>query len=420
MHDISDSQPSNRVIPLFRLAFRPFFSGAALFSLAALSLWAMFWVTGLSWNPYGGWIWWHMHEMLFGFVAAIIVGFLLTAVQTWTGLPSISGWPLFTLFCLWLVPRGLLLFSIGPMFLPWLDVSFLLISAGIMAALVIRAGQKQQFVFVVLLLLLAFSNAQMHWAVLIGDGSLARSASHSGLFVIVMMMVVMGGRVIPFFTANATNRVRNAPRPWLEILALGSVGLIAFVNIGGLSQVIPGFFLGLLFLLAGISHLYRFIIWRPWTTLSIPLLWSLHLAYLIIISGFFLGALYFFSLPGSLPGSLPAGLSHSINLDYPTILHSFTIGGTGLLIIAMMARVSLGHTGRILTLSGWMSIWMSIGFVSIAGAYVCRVLLPILVPAVSHYSSYLLSIALWILGYGIFVIIYLPLLARARVDGKPG
>jgi uncharacterized protein involved in response to NO len=141
MLNVSDPDLKSRVIPLFRLALSPFFLGAAVFSLFSVALWGMFWTTGLSWNPYDGWVWWHMHEMLFGFAVAIIVGFLLTAIQNWTGQPSISSWSLFALFCLWLAPRFLLLFSIGGMtLLSIIDVSFLIVSAAIMAFLVIRLG----------------------------------------------------------------------------------------------------------------------------------------------------------------------------------------------------------------------------------------------------------------------------------------
>lgn len=409
MLNISDSDLNNRVVPLFRLAFRPFFLGAAVFSLVALGLWGMFWLTGLSWSPYGGWIWWHMHEMLFGFTVAIIVGFLLTAIQNWTGQPSISSWSLLALFCLWLTPRFLLLFSIGSMtFLSLVDVSFLVVSAAIMAFLVIRSGQKQQLIFVGLLLLLAFSNAQMHWAIMSGNGLLARTASHGGLFLIVLMIVVMGGRVIPFFTANGTNTIRKDPIPIVERLSLLTVAVLALLNITGWVDEISSLILGLIFILTGVVNLMRFLNWRPWVTFNISLLWSLHLAYLMIVIGFFLAGLHFIFLA--------TAFHNPFTLNYPTILHSFTVGGMGLLIMAMMARVSLGHTGRKLTVG----TWMSISFLSIAGAYVCRVLLPILIPSASHYLSYLLSIVFWLLGYGIFVALYFPILTRARVDGKPG
>ena len=409
MLNTSDSDLGNRITPLFRLAFRPFFLGATLFSIVALALWGLFWLTGFSWNPYGGWIWWHAHEMLFGFASAVIVGFLLTAVQNWTGQPSISGWPLFWLFCLWLSARVLLLFPIfETKVLSLLDVSFLLVSACIMARLVIKAGQKQQLIFVGLLSLLAMSNAQMHWAVMSGNSLLSQSASHGGLFLIVMIIVVMGGRVIPFFTANGTNTQRNNPMLPVEILALSSVGLLAILNMTGVSNVTPDAVTGLIFLLAGISNLIRLSNWRPWTTFSVPLLWSLHAAYLMVVVGFFLASFRFIFLS--------LGWAEAYYFNYATILHSFTIGGPGLLIMAMMARVSLGHTGRELRVNSWIII----AFLMIIGAFACRVLLPILVPSSSHYLSYLLSITLWLIGFSIFLINYFPILTKARIDGKPG
>jgi uncharacterized protein involved in response to NO len=218
----------------------------------------------------------------------------------------------------------------------------------------------------------------------------------------------MGGRVIPFFTANGTNTIRSDSIPIVERLSLSTVAVLALLNITSWVDEISNLIVGLIFILTAVVNLIRFLNWRPWITFNIPLLWSLHLAYLMIVIGFFLAGFHFIFLA--------TAFSSPFTSNYPTILHSFTIGGIGLLTIAMMARVSLGHTGRKLTVGSWMSV----SFLSIVGAYVCRVLLPIFIPSASHYMSYLLSIAFWLLGYGIFVAIYLPILVRARVDGEPG
>ena len=242
---IRSATPTNPVVflPLFRLAFRPFFLGAALFSLIALSLWGSFWLNGMSWTPYGGWLWWHAHEMLFGFVGAVIVGFLLTAVQNWTAQDSINGWPLAALFCLWLLARLLLLYPIAAIesILPWLDLAFLPVVAWVMGKLVLwRVRQYQNLVFVPVLLLLATSNAQMHWAVATGDAvSLYKQAAHSGIFLIVLIMVVLGGRVIPFFTANATATIKTNPHPWIEIPSIASVAVLALLQLFGLITLLP-------------------------------------------------------------------------------------------------------------------------------------------------------------------------------------
>jgi len=397
-------------VPLFRLAFRPFFLGGALFSLLALTLWGVFWVTGLEWVPYGGWIWWHAHEMLFGFVVAIMVGFLLTAVQSWTGQESIASWPLAWLFGLWLAPRFLLLYPVAgtEALLPWLDLAFIPAAAWVLGRLVWRVRQMQNLFFVPVLLLFTYTNAQMHWAITSGDGALARTASHSAIFLIVFVMVLMGGRVIPFFTASGTGTMRMAPNPAIEGLSLGSVGLLALVQVSGAIRYLPALLIAGIFLLAGVVHLLRLLRWRPWITHREPLLWSLHLAYFFIVLGFFLCALRY----AGLSLELFSGFAN----QYATILHSFTLGGVGLLILAMMSRVALGHTGRPLSVS----YWITLGFLCLIATYASRVWLPLLLPGTSHYLSYLLSIFLWLLGYGLFVMIYLPILSGPRADGRPG
>jgi uncharacterized protein involved in response to NO len=410
LNNILDPDQSSRILPLFRLAFRPFFLGAALFSLIALSLWGSFWLTGMSWTPYGGWLWWHAHEMLFGFVCAVIVGFLLTAVQNWTAQDSINGWPLAALFCLWLLARLLLLFPIAAIesILPWLDLAFLPVVAWVMGRLVWRVRQYQNLVFVPVLLLLATSNAQMHWAVVQGDASLYKQAAHSGIFLIVLIMVVLGGRVIPFFTANATATIKTNPHPWIEIPSIASVAVLALLQLFGFITLLPTLLVSGLFLIAALANLLRLLSWRPWITVSQPLLWSLHAAYLFIVLGFVLCALHFAGLTLAWLGVFAP--------HYATLLHSFTLGGMGLLILAMMSRVSLGHTGHELVVGPWISF----GFVCLCAAYICRIWLPLLWPGSSHYASYLLSIVFWLLGYGLFVFFYLPILCRPRIDGRPG
>ena len=410
LNNTHNPDQANRILPIFRLAFRPFFLGAALFSLIALSLWGSFWLNGVSWTPYGGWLWWHAHEMLFGFVCAVIVGFLLTAVQSWTRQPSISGWPLATLFALWLLARLLLLFPIAATeaITPWLDLAFLPVVAWIMGRLVCRVRQYHNLIFVPVLLMLTVSNAQMHWAVVQGDAALFKQAAHGGIFLIVLIMVVLGGRVIPLFTANATATIRAKPNPWIETLAIASVVALALLQLFGLISLLPPEVVANLFLIAALTHLLRLVSWRPWITLKQPLLWSLHAAYLFMVLGFLLCALHF--------AGLTLAWFSGFTGHYATILHSFTLGGMGLLILAMMSRVALGHTGRELLVSPWISF----SYLCLCAAYVCRIWLPLLWPGSSHYASYLLSIIFWLLGYGLFVTVYLPILCKPRIDGRPG
>ena len=407
MINIEEPDQVTRITPLFRLAFRPFFLGGALFSMIALLMWGVSWLAAMAWVPYGGWVWWHAHEMIFGFVVAIMSGFLLTAVKNWTGLAGFSGWPLAGLFLLWMLARLLLFYPIAAIevILPWLDMGFLIAVAAIMGRLVWRARQMQQMIFIVILLLLAVANAQMHWAVASGNSGLAREASHSAIFMLVLVIVILGGRVIPAFTANGTGTARLADRPMIELLSIGTVVLLVLLHITGLKQFLADYVLGGLFLGTALVHLWRFFRWRPWVTAKVPLLWSLHLAYCFIVVGFFLCAYYFL-----------APFVGGISLHYATILHSFTVGGAGLMILSMMSRVSLGHTGRPLQINRWLAF----GFLCIVMAYVCRIWLPLLAPNVSHYWSYLASIVLWLLGYGLFVSCFLPILTRPRIDGRAG
>ena len=410
MQNLKDPDEVKRIVPLFRLAFRPFFLAAALFSVIALSLWGVFWIMGLDWVPYGGWIWWHAHEMLFGFAVAIIVGFLLTAVQAWTGQDSLSSWPLAGLFALWLLPRFLLLSpseAIGPQ-LPWLDLALLPVAALVLGRLIWRARQMHNLILVAVLILLTLTNAQMHWAIASGDGALARSASQSAIFIIVFVMVVMGGRVIPVFTANATATAKTVPNRLIELLSLGSVGLLALLQLSTAMQYLPPLLVASLFFLATAINLLRLLRWRSWITYKQPLLWALHLAYLFIVVGFFLCALRY--------AGLTLEVFSGFAGQYATILHSFTIGGMGLLILAMMSRVALGHTGRPLVVGPWITF----GFLCVVAAYLSRVWLPLVFPGSSLHMSYLLSIFLWLLGYGLFVMIYLPILSTPRADGRSG
>jgi uncharacterized protein involved in response to NO len=410
MHKLQDPDETSRVVPLFRLAFRPFFLGGALYSMLALALWAAFWLGELRWIPHGGWIWWHAHEMIFGFTCAIIIGFLLTAVQNWTGQPGINSWPLAGIFAVWLIPRIFLLYPIAAIenLVIALDLAFLPLTAWLLASQVWRVRQFHNLVFVPLLLLMASINAQMHWAIFEGEGSLARSASHSAVFVVVLLVVVMGGRVIPFFTENGTATARVMPHPVIETLSLGLVGVLVLLQLFGLFNYLPPLLVAGLFLLAGCLHLLRLLRWRPWITLKQPLLWSLHLAYLFVVLGLFFFAVRF------------AGESLEIFKSFTsqgaTLLHSFTLGSMGLLILSMMSRVSLGHTGRPLSVGPLMSF----SFLCVGSAAICRVWLPLFFPAISHTWSYLLSILLWVLGYGLFVAIYQPILSAPRIDGRSG
>ena len=405
MLNITDMEQEQKKLPIFRLAFRPFFLFGSLFSIIALLLWALFLHDPalfsinpqLYWQPYGGWLWWHGHEMLFGFSTAIIIGFLLTAIQNWSGIPGLSGWPLAILFGIWLLGRLLMLFPIIPaVMIALIDTLFIPLSAFILSRPIIAAKLWRNLMFIPLLLLLAWTNGHNHYR-LIGGDALSLPNTQATILLITLIIVIMGGRVIPFFTANATSTPKPQAIFILEVLSIGALGLaMLFTLITAQLSADP--ILGALFLVAAVSNAIRVGRWQTMLTLDNPLLWSLHLSYVLIILSLGLFSAYHFGL--EIPLSAP--------------LHGLTIGGIGMMILAMISRVSLGHTGRTLQVGSLITL----GYVALALSAIARVIAPLLS---SHPSTlYVISAACWMFGYLAFVIIYWPVLTKPRADGRPG
>jgi len=383
---------------ILRLAFRPFFLLGSLFSIISLSLWAGTMVGAITHEMYGGALWWHMHEMLFGFVSAIVVGFLLTAVQTWTGIPGLKGNSLLALVLLWLSGRLLLLFpaAVPQWLIVFADISFLPVAAMIFASYIIKTSQWRNFFFIPMLLALASGNGVMHWAAYINAPDLTSAASTTTVMLISLLMSIMAGRVLPMFTANGTRTERVQNLPWLERAALLTMLLAVLAGSGvpGLSGDIAAFFM----LLAAITLAVRGFRWRIWVTFSTPLLWSLHLSYWCIPLGLLLYGL-----------SLLTG-----NVSHSQAIHSLTAGAMGIMILAMISRVSLGHTGRNLVVGRVMAIAFACAF----AAFIVRVFG---IYWTGNYTSLIIAAAiLWVLAYGAFLVMYLPVLSRPRVDGRAG
>lgn len=405
MLNITDMEQEQKKLPIFRLAFRSFFLFGSLFSIIALLLWALFLHNPalfsinpqLYWQPYGGWLWWHGHEMLFGFSAAIIIGFLLTAVQNWSGIPGLSGWPLVMLFGVWILGRLLMLFPvIPPVMIALMDTLFIPLSAFLLSRPIIAAKLWRNLMFIPLLLLLAWTNGHSHYRLIGGDAQ-SLPDTQATILIVTLIIVVMGGRVIPFFTSSATNTTKPQTIFILEALSIGSLGLaMLYTLITAKLGVEP--ILGFLFLVATIANAIRISRWQTMLTLNNPLLWSLHLSYLLIILSLGLFSAFHFGL--EIPLSAP--------------LHGLTIGGIGLMVLAMISRVSLGHTGRTLQVGSLITF----GYIALALSAIVRVIAPLLTSPSS--SLYVVSAACWIFGYLAFVIIYWPILTKPRADGRPG
>jgi len=386
--------------PIFRLAFRPLFLGGTLFSIIAISWWVHFWLNPFDWAPYGGPAWWHGHEMLFGFGAAIVVGFLLTAVQTWTGVTGLRGKPLAALALIWLLGRLLLAFGTG---LPvWLivtgDVAYLLFAAIAMAYPVIKAKQWHNLMFVPMLLTLALLNATSHWGVITEQHQLATQSLHGTIMLFVLIIAVLGGRVIPSFTANATGCQKAQPIKWLETVSIVSIILSLVIAFIGYNDI-PSTLLFIVSSIAALANGWRFLRWGIQYTWSEPLLWSLHLAYVFLPLGFVMLAL------------------HSVGLmdNASAALHSFTVGSIGGLILAMISRVTLGHTGRPLKPHKLVAV----AYVFILLAAVIRVLVSAWLPGLASWGIGMAG-GFWIIAFTIYIYFYGPMLLTTRADGRPG
>lgn len=403
MPTVTSAQPASKLMqrPLLRLAFRPFFLLAALFSVVSLLVWLAFWHGNILLRPYGGLVFWHQHEMLFGFAAAVVGGFLLTAVRNWTGLPSLNGGPLLGLVLLWLLGRVLMAFPMG---LPgWLllavDLTFLPVVAVVMARLVITAKRWRNLIFIPALLLFAAANLAMHLGVMKGNAELIRQAAYLAVLLITLMMTVVGGRVIAMFTANRLGRTKPEPIPLLEGVTLVSTAGVVLLQLAiMLGVAVPALLLGGVMLLAALANTVRMARWGGLHSWREPLLWGLHGSYACIPLGLIMWVL-------ALMGLMRVELA----------VHALTIGGMGTMMLAMMARVSLGHTGRpIRTLPG---IGVALGLMLLAALVRSPVLA--FFPQITHWI-YTLSIIFWGVAYTIFLMHYTWPLMQARVDGQDG
>lgn len=379
----------------FALGFRPFFLAAGLYAVLMMGLWLLVLRGSLSLGELAPAVW-HGHEMLFGFAVAVIAGFLLTAARNWTGLPTPAGLPLAALFGLWLAGRlGFLIPALPAGLVAAIDLAFLPTLALVLALPILKAGQLHNTPFPIMLLVLTLANALVHIDALLGWApGMATTGLHLAVYAIVAMMTLMGGRVIPSFTDN---KLGSRARRWKTIERLAPVATISAL---AAALIAPASFVtALLAAVAAGVHGIRLAGWYTRKLWSVPLLWILHLGYAWIALGFALLAL-------SAAGWSAAAFS---------ALHAFTAGGIGVLTLGMMARVSLGHSGRMLEPAPLMT-W---AFVAINFAALSRVALPLLVPSAGSAAMAAAGL-LWMAAFGLFAAIYTPILLRPRQDGKPG
>lgn len=398
---ITDLATEQKLLPLLRQAFRPMFLFGAAFSAIAMLLWLLALSGHLQLTPFANVLFWHSHEMLFGFVCAIVIGFLLTAVQNWTGLRAPHGKTLLLISMLWLAGRLVLLFGQTlPLYLvAAIDLSFLPVCAFLLALPLLRVGQTRNLFFVPVLLLLTACNLLMYIGVASQRYELVQMGSQNAVWLITLLMAIVGGRVMPMFTANGTQTKKVDAIVWLDRAALGSLWLIFVLHFFALASQLPPLLMSSLFGFSALLTALRCLRWKIWLTVKVPLLWSLHLAYWCIPLGL---ALYSARYAG-------------VNISNSIALHTLTAGAMGSMILSMMARVSLGHSGRVLQ----PHVVMSLAFVLVLASALCRTLLLWLFPADTMLWLWLATSG-WVLAYLLYVLVYFPVLTTPRADGRPG
>lgn len=398
MHAQVTSKRANAPVPaLLSYGFRPFFLLGAAWAVAALAIVLAALAFG-AWPaaapPLGRW---HGHEMLFGFVAAAVAGFLLTAVPTWTSTPPVRGAPLAALAALWLAGRAVML--------PWLallDSAWALVDAAFFPALALAVGlplvrtrNYRNLQFILFLLVLAFTDllfiaSQAGW---IGPPAFDPLRLVVNLFI--LMIAVVGGRIVPLFTRNALlargGKAALTPLPWLD---RASIAAVVAVLVGDL--VLPNAqAAGWLAALAAVLHAVRLGRWRGQATLSMPIVWVLHAGYAWLPIAFALKAIWLLS-----------AAPWAVNW-----LHAVTAGAFGTMVLGVMTRVALGHTGRPLVVSHAVTA----AYVLVIAGAALRIAAPIALPA--HYIELMTAaLATWGAAFAIFLVVYVPILVAPRPD----
>ena len=382
-------------LAVWQIGFRPFFLGAAFWAAASMLVWLGIVDLGWSFNLNGlPPIYWHAHEMVFGYCLAVIAGFLLTAVPNWTNSPPVSGLLLFSIFACWFTARLSSVFAgnAGMVFTAFADLAF---SFGLMVAIatpIIKRKQYRQAGILIKILLMALANLAFY----LGAAGQLENGIHYGLYaafyLIVALILTIARRVFPMFIQNGlrlSEPLRN--RRWVDISSIIVFLVFWILEILRLSPVASAW----VALVLLIIHSFRLYDWYAPTMWSKPLVWVLYVAYASIVLGFALKA-------ANLVGVMIAPI---------LVLHMFAIGGVGLLTCGMMSRVTLGHTGRNVRQP---TPWLTAVFVGIAISALCRVVLPIAAP-----QYYLLSVTLsklfWIAGFSGFLFLYTPMLIKPRI-----
>jgi len=386
---------------ILSVGFRPFFLFGALFGAVMVALWVP-WFLGLiavpsAFPPTA----WHAHELLFGFVPAIVAGFLLTAVPNWTGRPPVAGFALLGLFLLWLSGRVALALSmkLDAGTTAALSIAFPLVLAAVIGREIVAAGNRRNLKVVAVLLGLAAADGWFHYE--IWQFGRPRHAQFVAVALVVLLLMIVAGRIVPMFTANWLKQRQGGPFPPSfnrldgAVVLLSGAALLAWVlavafdggplgrNLCGATMVVA----------AG-ANVLRQARWQAHRTLAEPLLTILHIAYLFVALGFLLGGL---------------GVLWDDDAYVTAGLHAWTVGAIGTMMLAVMTRVSRGHTGRALMAPpGTVVLYLLI--LIAAGARIAVGLHPEATLALMPVAGFA-----WVAAFVGFALLYGPMLMRPRL-----
>ena len=383
--------------PFLRGGFRPFFFGGPLWAVIALALWLLALLGGQELPSAFDALSWHRHEMLFGFVGAVIAGFLLTAIPNWTGRLPIAGTPLLVLFGLWLAGRLALLWSgaVGVVPAAVLDVGFY-VGFALIAGREVIAAKNRNVPVVGMVLLFGVADAVDYAAVsgVIGD---SEAGFRAGIALVVIIISLIGGRIVPSFTRNWM-----AKRGWSKglptqpgrldqaTLAATALGLLLWV------AAPDAVLTGVILMVAGVLQLARLARWRGWRTFRDPVVLVLHVGYLWVPVGLLL--LGWSILDPVVPRT--------------SAIHALTAGAMATMILAVMTRATLGHTGRELRAGSGTVI----SYVLVTFGALLRVTAPL--GLIDYRAGMEAAGALWAGAFVLFLTAYGPILFRSRL-GDP-
>lgn len=389
---------------LFGDGFRVFFLSAGVFAILAMLVWELY----LTIQATGGLMdlptaapphLWHAHEMIFGYGAATLGGFFLTAVPNWTGGKSAPHRFIILASTLWLAGRLAVLWSahLPPGLVALADLAFIPVLSLNIVTQLIRSPKPQQMIFLLLLALFWTGNLMVHLEWLGWTGDTVWVGLRAGLLTLGTMIMVLGGRVTPGFTRNAMvqsgreTRLPRNPTPLAGLSVISALGLTV-----GYLLALPPLLLGPIALLAGGAGLVRVALWQGFWTRGRPILWTLHLSYGVNAAGF-----------------VALGLANLDLTSEISALHLLGIGGVGGMTLAMMTRASLGHTGRALVAPGPVALAYALVPLAALARFAGSAFPSLHTPAV------LTAGALWLLAFALFTITYWPVFWAARLPRAP-